>query len=87
LVKTEYYRPIDARRDSFSSETVPVSARPEVARSWKCSHERANKPIKAGTAATAASVEQPTTGVQQLHNQEAGPSLGMLAAGAEGMPI
>jgi hypothetical protein len=47
----------------------------------------ANKPIKAGTAATAASVEKPTARVQQLHNQEAGPSLGMLAAGAEGMPI
>jgi len=47
----------------------------------------ANKPIKAGTAATAASVEKPIARVQELHNQEAGPSLGMLAAGAEGIPI
>lgn len=40
----------------------------------------ANKPIKAGTAATA------TAPVQALQRQ-AGPSLGMLAAGAEGMPL
>ena len=40
----------------------------------------ANKPIKAGTAATA------TAPVQALQRQ-AGPSLGMLAAGAEGMPF
>jgi hypothetical protein len=40
----------------------------------------ANKPIKAGTAATA------TAPVQALRRQ-AGPSLGMLAAGAEGLPL
>jgi hypothetical protein len=43
----------------------------------------ANKPIKAGTAAT------PTAEVREPRNvpHQVGPSLGMLAAGAEGMPL
>lgn len=39
-----------------------------------------NKAIKAGTAATA-------TAVLQSPPHQTGPSLGMLAAGAEGMPL
>jgi hypothetical protein len=50
----------------------------------------ANKPIKAGTAATAASTaEKSTAEVQAPKNipNQSGPSLGMLAAGADGMPM
>jgi hypothetical protein len=53
-----------------------------------------NKAIKAGTAATdagtaASATEKPTATLQFLENiqNQRGPSLGMLAAGAEGMPL
>jgi len=42
----------------------------------------ANKPIKAGAASTAAGKDQRSENTQHI-----GPSLGMLAAGAEGMPL
>ncbi len=51
----------------------------------------ANKPIKAGTAATAGNAGEPTVRIQapeELHNQDQpGPSLGMLARGAESLPM
>lgn len=68
--------PMSAKITGYAYETVP------------------NKPIKAGTAATEGAAEtsgKPIAEVQSpasVHNQnQDGPSLGMLAAGADGMPL